>query len=144
MLLLACFLAFSGCSVAALPVSHFTSDKGGGIKLRRLYFNLYTDSLKPVLNYYVNVEGETADGNYLPLDTTDMVLTASWGQMRGNEWVIPKVLLHDSVTFTATSRRNVNLSDRITIWIQKRKDPRDAPDYLEPGAEDLGTGRGRR
>lgn len=101
-------------------------------RLKTVYFNLYTDSLKPVLNYYVNVEGQTISGNYLPLDTTDVTLRADWGEMRGNEWVIPRVLLYDSVTFTATSRANPALRDQITIWIQKRKDPRDAPGYEEP------------
>ena len=138
------FVALAGCSVAALPAAPFSAgERSNGPKLRRLYFNLYTDSLKPVLNYYVNVEGETVDGNYLPLDTTDILLTASWGQMQGNEWIIPAVLMRDSVTFYASSRQNPALSDRITIWIQKRKDPRDNPDYTAPGDEEPPHGRRR-
>lgn len=101
-------------------------------QLKSVYFNLYTDSLKPVLNYYVNVEGQTISGNYLPLDTSDVILTANWGEMQGNAWVIPRVLLYDSVTFTAVSRQNPALHDRITIWMQKWKDPRDEPGYEEP------------
>ncbi len=122
-LLLSCFLGTGNISQT------FAQQRP---KLQKVYFNLYTDSLKPVLNYYVNVEGKTVSGNYLPLDTSDVLLTADWGVMQGNEWVIPKVLLHDSVTFTVVSRQNPALRDRITIWIQKWKDPRDAPGYEEP------------
>ncbi len=135
-------LLFSGCASAALPEA--SSFAAGRPKLRRIYFNLYTDSLKPVFNYYVNVEGQTNDGSYLPLDTNDILLVASWGQMQGNEWVIPKTLLYDSVTFYASSRQNPELKDRITIWIQKWKDPRDDPDYEEPGTEDLESEQRRR
>lgn len=100
--------------------------------LKRVYFNLYTDSLKPVLNYYVNVEGEYRDGSYRPLDTASIRLTADWGELRGNEWVIPPRLLHDSVTFYVRAKENPALGDTITIWIKKWKDPRDAPDYSDP------------
>ncbi len=140
---LSLFTALAGCSVGALPAGNFTA-AGNGPGMRRVYFNLYTDSLKPVLNYYVNVEGETAEGNYLPLDSNTVVLTASWGQMRGNEWIIPPVLLRDRVTFYVTSRQNPRLSDSVTIWIQKWKDPRDEPGYVEPGTEDLNPRRSGR
>ncbi len=104
-------------------------------RFKLIYFNLYTDSIKPILNYYVNVEGQTTDGRYLPLDDRQIALTADWGEIRGNEWVIPKAMLHDSVTFTAVLRSNPAMREQITVWIKKWKDPRDAPGYEEPGSE---------
>ena len=111
--------------------------------LQRIYFNLYTDSLKPVLNYYVNVEGEYSDGSYRPLDTTTIRLTADRGVLRGNEWLIPPVIEYDRVTFRAVSKGNPALQDTITVWIKKGKDPRDAPDYASPEEEPYGPPRRR-
>ena len=93
--------------------------------LKRIYFNLYTDSLKPVLNYYVNVEGELKDGRYLPLDTNDVRLTCSWGTLSNMEWVIPRVIAQDSVTFFVVAKNNAALRDSVTVFIQRRKDPED-------------------
>lgn len=107
----------------------------GGPRLRRIYFNPYTDSIKTVLNYYVNVEGEFSDGSYLPLDTADIFLRCDRGTLAGNEWIIPKRIDFDKVTFIAEARTNPQLQDTVTIWIQKWKDPRDAPDYKDPEEE---------
>lgn len=94
-------------------------------QLKDIRFNLYADSIKPVLNYYVNVEGMYDNGRILPLDDRDILLEADWGEIKGNEWVIPKTLEKDRVLFTATARENPELRRQITVYIQKRKDPRD-------------------
>lgn len=101
-------------------------------RLVRVYFNPYTDSIKTVLNYYVNVEGEYSDGSYLPLDSSTVELRCDHGVLEGNAWVIPKKIDFEKVTFTAVSRENPQLRDTVTLWIQKWKDPRDAPDYKDP------------
>lgn len=94
-------------------------------ELKNIRFNLYADSIKPVLNYYVNVEGEFSDGRILPLDQNDIILEADWGKILNSEWVIPKKLEKDCVVFTATARNNPALRKQVTVYIQKRKDPRD-------------------
>ena len=97
-----------------------------GSRLKRIYFNLYTDSLKPVLNYYVNVEGEFANGRFLPLDTNDVTLTCDHGTLAGMEWVIPKTPVdYPCITFRVISKTNPALRDSVTIFIQRRKDPED-------------------
>jgi hypothetical protein len=118
-----------------MSVVLLTAAKPGGPSLKRIYFNLYTDSLKPVLNYYVNVEGEFSDGSFLPLDTSTIYLTSDKGTLRGNEWIIPSVIDFGNVSFRATSKINPKLRDSVTIWIQRYKDPRDAPDYHDPAEE---------
>ena len=115
--------------------SFLTASASGERRLVRVYFNPYTDSIKTVLNYYVNVEGEYSDGTFLPLDTTEIILRSDVGTMAGNEWVIPKKIDFEKVTFTATARANPKLNATKTLWIQKWKDPRDAADYKDPSEE---------
>ena len=93
--------------------------------LKRIYFNLYTDSIKTVLNYYVNVEGEYTDGRYLPLDASTISLTADNGTISGNEWIAPAEIRFEKVTFRAVAKGNPKLHDEITVWLKRAKDPRD-------------------
>lgn len=99
--------------------------------LKRIYFDLYTDSIKPVLNYYVNVVGELKEGGYLPLDSSHIILTCDQGRMSGNEWVLPEHIGFDKVTFTATARSNSSLTESVTVYIKKGRDPRDETSYGE-------------
>jgi hypothetical protein len=122
-------------SHAPVARTSLTSSARGGPRLRRIYFNPYTDSIKTVLNYYVNVEGEFTDGSYLPLDTTDIFLRCDHGTLAGNEWIIPKKIDFQKVTFIAEARADSRLRDTVTLWIQKWKDPRDAQDYKDPDGD---------
>lgn len=100
--------------------------------LKRIYFNMYTDSIKTVLHYYVNVEGEYSNGRYLPLDTNSVIITADNGLMSGNDWIPPQDIRFEKVTFRVRSKYNPRLMDEITVWLKKAKDPRD-----EIRAEDM-------
>lgn len=113
LLFLICLPAISVSAVAQNPA------------LKDIRFNLYADSIKPVLNYYVNVEGVFSNGRILPLDKNDIILEADWGEIHNSEWVIPKRLEKECVVFTATARNNPELRKQITVYIQKSKDPRD-------------------
>ena len=103
-----------------------------GDDLKRIYFNMYTDSIKTILRYYVNVEGEYANGRYLPLDTNTVIITADNGTLSGNEWIAPKDIKFEKVTFRVVSKGNSRLHDEVTVWLKRAKDPRD-----EMGAEDM-------
>ncbi len=94
-------------------------------RLEKIRFNLYADSIKPILNYYVNVEGVYAGGRILPLDGNDVTITADHGTMAGNEWVAPKHIDFDRVTFRVTAKGKPELQETVTVYIQKYKDPRD-------------------
>ena len=113
-----------------------------GTALKRIYFNLYTDSIKTVLNYYVNVEGEYANGRILPMDTGSILLRADRGRMSGNEWIAPARIDFEQVTFIATAKSNPAIHDRITVWMKRAKDPRDEMD-LPVVPEDLKERRRR-
>ncbi|RYD57357.1 MAG: hypothetical protein EOP56_08595 [Sphingobacteriales bacterium] len=107
-------------------------------------FNLYTDSIKPILNYYVNVEGTFTNGQILPVDTSLITVTSDNGMMKGMEWIAPKQRSFDKVKFTATSKYNPSLSMSATMYIKKFDDPRDAPGYEDRTEDDIKDGRRRR
>lgn len=118
-------------------VFHFTVEIGGrrlplDIQLpvlRDIRFNLYTDSIKPVLNYYVNVEGTFSSGRVFPLGPEQVELSADQGSMRDNEWILPKERRFEKVKFTAVSLANPHLERSVTLYIKKYPDPRDAEGY---------------
>lgn len=129
--------------LALLPAGASAQTKDNR-ELKRIFFNLYTDSIKTILNYYVNIEGEYKDGSYLPLDNRSVELTADHGTISGNEWVAPKDINFEKVTFTVTAIGKPELRDRVTVWLKKAKDPRDAPDYEEMELPYPGSERKRR
>lgn len=95
---------------------------------KRIYFNLYTDSIKTQLYYYVNIEGEYPNGRYLPLDTATIGLSADQGSMAGNSWIPPKKIDFESVRFTVWLRCNPQVRDSIQVWLKRALDPRDNMD----------------
>jgi hypothetical protein len=98
-----------------------------GPQVRRIYFNLYTDSIKTVLNYYVNVEAELSGGRFQPMDTSMIEIHADQGRMSGNEWIAPRNIGFDKVHFTTSLRSDPAIRDEITVYIKRAIDPRDDP-----------------
>jgi hypothetical protein len=112
--------------------------------LKRIYFNLYTDSIKTALHYYVNVEGEYTDGRYLPLDTNTVIISADNGMMSGNDWIAPKEIRFEKVTFRVSAKGRPELRDQVTVWLKRSKDPRDEGEEMNlpyPGSERKGYKR---
>ena len=112
--------------------------------LKSIRYNLYTDSIKPVLNYYVNVEGEFSSGRILPLDSSIVTLTTNQGSIKGMVWVLPAERNFESVTFTAIAKSNPALKTSKTVYLKKYRDPRDAPDYKDATEEEVIHGKRRR
>lgn len=98
-----------------------------GPQVRRIFFNPYTDSIKTVLNFYVNVDAELSDGGYRPMDTSMIELRADHGRMQGNEWIAPRQIDFDRVRFTASLKRDPAVRDEVTIFLKRAIDPRDDP-----------------
>ncbi len=101
--------------------------------LQEIRFNLYADSIKPVLNFYVNVEGVFSSGKIYPLTTEHVSISTDQGSLSGNEWLSPPIRTFDRVNFTAISRINPALRSSVLIFIKKGKDPRDEPGYTPDG-----------
>ncbi len=99
--------------------------------LTDIRFNFYTDSIKPILNYYVNVEGIFSSGKIYPLTEKQVVIVSDKGEMKGMEWLKSSSESIEKVSFTAYSVRKREIKTSATLYIRKNKDPRDAEGYNE-------------
>lgn len=112
--------------------------------LQHISFNMYTDSIKPILNYYVNLEGKFSNGRTFPLDTTFVLIKSDHGSMNGFEWVLPTVHDFEKITFTAQTRFPPFLEATKTLYLKKYIDPRDAQDYQDRTEEEIIKDRKKR
>ncbi len=87
-----------------------------------IYFNLYTDSLKKGTYNYINVEGVFPDKRILPLDTTQLVFTSSFGRFYRNSLWIPFETTVEKVDITVQLRSKPSAMIRRTIYIKKKED----------------------
>lgn len=88
-----------------------------------IYFHLYTDSLKKGFFNYINVDGKTADGKWLPLTAEEVIFsTAKDSSLRfqNNDLFIDSAYTLDQVRVKATLRSNPKVWKEVTIYIRKR------------------------
>jgi hypothetical protein len=91
-------------------------------KIDSIYFNLYTDSLKKGSFNYINVEGKLPGGSIRPLDSTQLIFSASYGKFQGNSLWLPFETTEDKINITVTSRQHPALSISRIIFIKKKGD----------------------
>lgn len=89
-------------------------------KVDSIYFNLYTDSLKKGFYNYINLDGITNKGRWIPLTSTDLNFTSSAGRFEGNELFIDSSYQLDSVVIKAELKSNPAVWKVITVYIRKR------------------------
>ena len=92
-------------------------------KIDSIYFHLYTDSLKKGFYNYINIDGKTADGMWIPLSTTDVFLSAnndSALRFENNDLFIDSAYLHETVSIKAVLKSNPKICREIIIYIRKR------------------------
>ncbi|HYD21704.1 MAG TPA: hypothetical protein VEB40_09540, partial [Flavipsychrobacter sp.] len=87
--------------------------------LKEIHFNLYADSVKPVLNYYLNIEGVFNNGKIYPLDTSHVIIRANQGTVQGMEWVKPGKIDFESVRFEATYRYDSSIKAIAVAHLKK-------------------------
>ena len=92
-------------------------------KVESIYVNLYTDSLKKGTFNYINIDGKLSNGNFLPLDSTDLIFWSSAGKFSGNNLWINGNFAADKVDIKVTLRSNPSLSKEFSIYIKKKPDP---------------------
>ena len=90
-------------------------------KIEKIFFNLYTDSLKKEVWNYINVDGQLSNGKFIPLDTNHLIFNASFGKWQGNNLFIEQEFQKDSVVITATVKQNPLLIKTVTIFIKKKE-----------------------
>lgn len=89
-------------------------------KIESIYVNLYTDSLKKGTYNYINIDGKLSNGQYIPLDSTDIIFTASDGKFSGNSLWIDKGFSKEKVSIKATLKSDHSMTKEFTIYIKKK------------------------
>ena len=91
-------------------------------KVDRIYFNLYTDSLKKGQHNYINIDGKLSNGRWLPLTSKDIQFSCPSASFEGNELVIPENFKQEKVTVKAVLKNNPAVWIERTIWIKTKPD----------------------
>jgi hypothetical protein len=89
-------------------------------KIESIHFNLYTDSLKKGFYNYINVDGKTTTGEWLPLDSTIIRFSSNAGRFNGNDLFIDSSYTADSIKVRAVVKSNPALCKEVIIYIRKR------------------------
>ncbi len=85
-------------------------------------FNFYTDKIKPVLNFWINVERIYEDGKILPMSSDEVLLSTSYGEIRGLELILPEKSTVKFVTITACLASDHEICIQETLPIMKQDD----------------------
>ncbi|WP_152268797.1 hypothetical protein [Agriterribacter humi] len=91
-------------------------------KVDSIYFNLYTDSLKKGTYNYINVIGKLSNGNFRPMDSTQLIFTSSYGKFYGNSLWLPFEPTVEKVDITVKARQIPSQILYRTIYIKKKAD----------------------
>ena len=91
-------------------------------KIDSIYVNLYTDSLKKGTYNYINIDGLSSNGNYLPLDSTHLIFSASAGSFSGNSLWIGPDFNKDKITIKVILRTNPLLFKQFDMYVKKKPD----------------------
>jgi hypothetical protein len=92
-------------------------------KIDSIFFHLYTDSLKKGYYNYINIDGKTADGNWVPLSGKEVVFTTnpdSALKFQNNDLFIDSSYTGEFVTIKAALKADPSISKELTIYIRKR------------------------
>jgi hypothetical protein len=89
-------------------------------KVDSIYFHLYTDSLKKGFYNYINVDGKLSNGTWMPLDSTQVILTSNTGHFKGNDLFIDSSYTQETVVVKAVLKTNPSIWKEAIIHIRKR------------------------
>jgi len=95
---------------------------GKAQKIEYIFVNLYTDSLKKGTYNYINVDGQLSNGNYIPLDSSNIIFWASEGKFHGNSLWIDKDFKPEKVNIKVVLKGNPQLSKEFTMYLKKKPD----------------------
>ncbi|HEU4904469.1 MAG TPA: hypothetical protein VFT06_16805, partial [Flavisolibacter sp.] len=86
-------------------------------------FHLYTDSLKKGFYNYINVDGRTTNGNWMPLSSQELDFSTNNDtclKFQNNDLFIDSAYAKETVTVKATLKSNPRVWKEVTIYIRKR------------------------
>ena len=96
------------------------SSLGKAQKVESIYVDLYTDSLKKGTYNYINIDGKLSTGKFIPLDSTDIILTSSDGRFAGNSLWIDPDFKKEKVSIKAVLKSNPSMYKEFTMYIKKK------------------------
>jgi len=91
-------------------------------KIDSIFVNLYTDSLKKGTYNYINVDGLTADGKYLPLDTTHLTFSSSAGTFYGNSLWIDTSMHTGAVKIKIGLKNDPSFQKSLVLYIKLKEE----------------------
>ncbi|HVF96412.1 MAG TPA: hypothetical protein VM871_03780 [Flavisolibacter sp.] len=91
-------------------------------KIDSIFFHLYTDSLKKGFYNYINVDGKTALGSWVPLSSNeiDFVVADSNLRFQQNDLFVDSAYRGENVTVKAVLKSNPAVWKEVTIYIRRR------------------------
>ena len=89
-------------------------------KVDSIYFHLYTDSLKKGFYNYISVDGKMSNGQWLPLDSTQILFISDGGFFKGNDLFIDSSYKEETVRVKAILKSNPAVWKEAVIYIRKR------------------------
>ena len=90
--------------------------------IENINLNLYTDSLKKGTYNYINVDGQLSNGRYLPLDSTQIIFSATQGYFSGNSLWVDSDFAGKKITVTVALKAIPATTKTIDIWIKQIPD----------------------
>jgi len=91
-------------------------------KIDSIYVHLYTDSLKKGTYNYINIDGRLSNGRYLPLDSTQVTFSSSYGKFYGNNLLIDKDCKEEKVSIKVSMKNNPAIHKEFVMYIKKKED----------------------
>jgi hypothetical protein len=91
-------------------------------KVDSIYLNLYTDSLKKGTYNYINVDGLLSNGNYMPLDSSHLYFTSSYGTFSGNNlWIDDRVYDKD-ILIQVRLKTDTTIQKTVLLRVKKKEE----------------------
>jgi hypothetical protein len=107
------------CILAASRL-HAQGQAKNDYQVDSIYFHLYTDSLKKGVHNYINVDGKTNNGRWLPLTAKELTFRCTAGKFEGNSLLIDSSFKEEKVTVKATLKSNPQVWREVTIYMKTR------------------------
>lgn len=98
------------------------SYKAESQNIEQIFVNLYTDSLKKGTYNYINIDGLLSNGKYLPLDSTHLSFSSTYGKFYGNSLFIDKACALDKVSIAVRMKKMPGLHKEFEMYIKKKED----------------------
>lgn len=91
-------------------------------KIDSIYVNLYTDSLKKGTYNYINVDGLLSNGNYIPLDSSHIFFSSSYGKFTGNNLWIDDRLYDEDILIKIRLKNDTSVQKSVVLRIKKKEE----------------------